>query len=363
MKHKIKIFTAFILSAALLLSAVGCTTSSSDDKVVTDALGREVAVPSKVEKAVAIGPGGLRLYCYAGDIEKLCGIEKTEQDGILGKAYMYANPTLVELPTIGLGGPANAPDPEKLIAAAPDVIFSTYASDASGADELQQKTGIPVIALTQGDTEPFDEKLNASITLIGDIMGTEKQAKKVVDYLNACKADLNERTAAIADADKPTVYYGAQGMKGTHGIESTTGGYMLFNAINTRSVVDTAGIKGYIMLDKEKILEWDPEIIFIDLGGLSLVKEDYKANPSYYAILSAFKNKKVYAQYPFNYYDANVEVAVLDIYYFGKILYPDQFKDVDIETKAKEIFETMVGTDVYSQYVKDFGELGLLKFE
>lgn len=364
MKHrKIKIIAVLVLSAFMLIGTTGCLGGSSKGREVTDMLGRKVTVPAKAEKAIAIGPGALRLYCYVGDVSKICGIEKMEVDSSLGRPYMYANPSLTKLTVIGLGGPANAPDPEKLIAADPDVIFSTYASNAAAADELQQKTGIPVIALTQGDTEPFDEKLNESLKLIGTIMDAEKKANTVVNYLNKCKNDLNSRVSKVADSDKPTVYYGGQGMKGTHGIESTTGGYILFNAINTKSVLDTAGIKGYVMIDKEKLLEWNPELIFIDLGGVSLVQQDYKNNPSYYAALSAFANNKVYSQYPYNYYDANIDVAVLDAYYMGMILYPDQFKDVNLQDKAKEIFTTMLGTNVYDQMVKDFGEMGKLSFK
>ena len=366
MKKKfLKLFTVLLLSGMLVLTGTGCSNGSSNGEVVTDLLGRQVTISSDVKTAVAIGPGALRLYCYAGDTEKLCGIEQIEVSDTLGRAYMIANTDLQSLLVIGAGGPANSPDAEKLIAAAPDVIFSTYATDASAADELQQKTGIPVIAISYGTTAPFSDQLNQSLTLIGQVMGTEKQASKVVDFLNNCKSDLNARTSNIADSDKPTVYYGAQSMKGTHGIESTTGNYSLFKALNTQSVVDTANISGYVMLDKEKILEWNPDIIFIDLGGLSLVQKDYAQNPSYYSALSAFQNGQTYSQLPYNYYSTNIDVALIDAYYMGKVLYPDQFKDVDITDFANKTFKTMLGTDkdIYTELVNSFGSLDQLNFQ
>lgn len=359
-KRILKSGSVLLLAIMLIASFTGCSKNSSGGEVVvTDLLGRQVTISSDVKTAVAIGPGALRLYCYAGDTEKLCGIEQIEVSDTLGRAYMIANTDLQSLTVIGAGGPANSPDAEKLIAAAPDVIFTTYASDASAADELQQKTGIPVIAISYGSTAPFSDALNTSLTLIGQVMGTEKHATEVVDFLNECKSDLNTRTSGIADSDKKTVYYGAQSMKGTHGIESTTGNYALFNALNTKSVVDTADISGYVMLDKEKLLEWNPDIIFIDLGGLSLVQQDCDTNPSYYAALSAFTDGEVYAQLPYNYYSTNIDVALIDAYYMGMVLYPDQFKDIDITEFANKTFKTMLGTDkdIYAELVNSFGAL------
>jgi iron complex transport system substrate-binding protein len=79
---------------------------------------------------------------------------------------------------IGPGGPNNAPDPEKLLAVKPDVIFTTYAADKAAADNLQSKTGIPVIALSYGKTSTFDPQVNASLLLIGKINGMDKRAQE-----------------------------------------------------------------------------------------------------------------------------------------------------------------------------------------
>jgi iron complex transport system substrate-binding protein len=116
---------------------------------------------------VAIGPGALRLYVYAGDLDYLVGIEQMDASDATGKPYMLANPELAKLPVIGQGGPNNAPDPEKLLTVAPDVIFSTYATEAAAADELQAQTGIPVVVINYGGfgiTSIFGEE-NSELSL------------------------------------------------------------------------------------------------------------------------------------------------------------------------------------------------------
>jgi iron complex transport system substrate-binding protein len=39
----------------------------------------------------------------------------------------------------------------------------------------------------------------------------------------------------------------------------------------------------------------------------------------------------------------------------GKVLYPDQFKDVEPEKKADEIYKLLLGKELYAQMAKDFG--------
>jgi iron complex transport system substrate-binding protein len=147
---------------------------------------------------------------------------------------------------------------------------------------------------------------------------------------------------------------GGMGMRGAHGIESTTGNFSIFNAINARNAVDEAGISEYIMLDKEKLLEIDPEYIFIDGTGLSLVYEDYAENAEFYNGLQAFKNNNVYMHMPYNYYYTNLGVAIADSYYIGSILYPEEFDDIDPGAKLDEIITTLLGAEVYEKMAETY---------
>ena len=75
-----------------------------------------------------------------------------------------------------------------------------------------------------------------------------------------------------------------------------------------QNVVSEAGIHEYVMLDKEKILEMDPEIIIVEAGGLPLILEDYESDPSFYEGLQAVKNNRLYLQLPYNYYSCNLSL-------------------------------------------------------
>jgi iron complex transport system substrate-binding protein len=365
-------FLAIVLLLVLCLPFLsGCNTggqAAADTITMTDLIGRQVAVPKTVARVVAIGPGALRLYVYAGNLDYVVGVEQIEVDSPIGRPYLLANPSLAELPVIGQGGPNNAPDPEKILTIAPDVIFSTYATDAGTADELQAKTGIPVVTLSYGGTgfgttPIFDQTVQNSLMLIGQITGQIGKAQAAVDFILQAQKDLEIRTKDIPDADRPTVYVGGLGSRGTHGIESTQGEYALLDVIYARNVVDETGKSGSIMIDKEKLLDWDPDFIFIDQGGFAAVLEDYQKNPVFYESLSAIQNGRVYSQLPYNYYNTNIGTAIADAYFLGKILYPEAFSDLDPAQKADEIYQALLGQPVYRQMAADFGGFGELNFD
>ena len=69
------------------------------------------------------------------------------------------------------------PFDEEIIKLAPDVIF--VVSDYTQADELQAKTGIPVVAVASPGL--FDGKMSASMDIIGQVLGKEDRPKKLMN--------------------------------------------------------------------------------------------------------------------------------------------------------------------------------------
>ena len=265
--------------------------SSRDEMItVTDLAGREITIKTPVDKVVAIGPGALRLVTYIDGLQRLAGVENMDKTLVAGRTYnMVFHDGLQQLPVIGQGGPDSVPDDERLVDINPDVIFMASLLDAAKADELQSKTGIPVVTLSYGQAGIFEEDVYASLELIGSVLDRKDRAGQVVDYIKGIQKDLKDRVKDISDEDKPTVYVGALGFKGGHGIESTRGNYPPFMAVDAKNVADVLEQTGSVMIDKEKLLEWDPEIIFLDKGNFHIVEEDYKKNSQFYNSLQAVK--------------------------------------------------------------------------
>lgn len=374
MKKMHLVFSLFILSFFLFAcgeeAAVQDTTMAEEevvveeDKTVTDLVGREVTIPADAKKYVCLGPGALRMYSYVADTENIVGIENIEKGKPL-RPYMLANPNLQTLDVIGAGGPNDAPDEETLLISDIDVIFTTYSVDATDSDQLQEKTGIPVVTLGAfSDIQLFAPGINESIELIGEVTGNEERAKEVVDYFTETKLDLENRVKDVKEEDKLLTYIGAKSRKGSHGIESTSGDYSIFNAIGARNAVTEAGINQYAKIDKEALLEMDPEIIFIDAAGLELVKEDYAANEGFYKQLQAFETGELYLQLPYNFYSTNFEIAIADAYYMGSILFPEEYSDIDPVEKFNQTTQKLLGEDLYEEIAQDYsGGFQKLTFE
>ncbi|AIF70113.1 hypothetical protein PAP_08660 [Palaeococcus pacificus DY20341] len=352
-----------LLSVFLVVASLsGCINESTQVNTslsVVDALGRSVELPKSVEKVVCAGPGALRLIVYLNASGMVVGVEDFEKNYPYGRPYAIAHPELRNLPSIGPGGPGKLPNLEALIELKPDVIFMTYV-DAKTADEIQEKTGIPVVVLSYGQLATFDdEELFNSLRLAGKILKKEERAEEVIAFIKNAQEDLIKRTEGV---ESPTVYVGGIGYKGAHGIESTEAKYPPFVVVHAKNVADKLG-DGHKFIDKEKLLEWDPEVIFIDDGGLSLVKDDYSKNKEFYNSLRAFKNGNVYGILPYNFYTTNIGTALADAYFIGKVLYPERFEDVDPAEKADEIYTFLVGKPVYNELIKQFGGFGKIDLE
>lgn len=317
--------------------------SSSDTRTVTDSAGRQVTIPSEVKSIVCLNVGALRYTCYMQAQDLVVGVEDYEQKPGISRLYNYVNfDRFSKLPVVGNNGEHYI---EEIIKVNPDVIIiSSYGS--MDADTLQGKTGIPVVTVPGSDTT-MDEGAYKTFRIMGEVYNKKDRADELCAYMDEVKKDLDTRTAGIKDEDKPSVYVGGVSFKGAHGFEGTEAGYGPFSIIHAKNLADETGQNGAFDIDLEKVLEWDPDIIFVDFNGMDLIKEDYASNADYYKNLTAVKENHVYSQISFRSSASNLETALADAYYAATIIYPEQFKDIDPIKKADEIFEKLLGTAAY----------------
>lgn len=336
---------------------------TKDRVVITDMAGRKVSIPKRIERVVPLG-GALRFIVYMQAFDKVVGIEAFEKKNKDNPARPYSlaiADKVDQIPAIGEGGPGDKlPDFEKVMAVRPDVIIA-MGLDMSVVETIAQKTGIPVIVLSYGGTGVLDFGLAVdSLRMLGRLLGKEKRAEELASFVNGIRDDLHKRTFRVTQ--KPSVYVGAVSYRGSHGITSTQGDYMPLKWINGNNIADEIKKTGHLFLDKEKILDWNPDIIFIDMGGVNMVRDDYQKNPDFYRKLKAVNKKTVFSILPFNYYHTNIEIALANAYYMGKVIYPSRFKDIDPAKKADEIFKVFVGVEAYNRLKKDYHGFGRVSF-
>ncbi|QYZ80358.1 iron ABC transporter substrate-binding protein [Methanofollis formosanus] len=347
--------------------------SAPETVTITDGAGRTVTVPTTVEHVVCSGAGSLRYLTYLGAQDRIVGvddIEKREQS-MDARPYFLANPQFKDYPLIGEF--RGHDDPEKILALQPDVIFKTYSTSGYDPEELQQKTGIPVVVLNYGDLSFHRDDFYQSLRTMGKVLGTDDRAEEVIAFFDERIADLDTRTKDVPDSEKTRAYVGGIAYAGPHGLQSTETSYAPFCFVNAVNVAyDTSKgpdeqLKSGTPVAKEKILEWDPEIIFVDLSTLQLTDGsnaigELKNDPSY-AGLSAKKNGEVYGVLPYNWYTQNHGSVLADAYYVGKVLYPDQFADVDPAAEADEIYTFLVKKPVFGEMNDGFQQMAFTKLD
>ena len=325
------IFISIILLLAFSLCS-GCTDSSSGAAdaasdmnremiTVTDALGRQVEVPKSPEHVICSGSGCLRLLSYLEAQDRIVAVDsvETRETPYEARPYAFANPQFrTDYPVFGEF--RGNDDPEKILTLEPqpEVIFKTYPESGYDPIELQEKTGIPVVALNYGDMVNNRDSLYQSLGIMGEVMGKEERAEEVIDFFDATITDLNQRTADVADEDKTSCYVGGIAFKGPHGIQSTEPTYPPFLFTNARNVAYDPMNLSAAEVSREMILEWDPEVIFVDLSTLQAEDEIsvlfQLQNEDIYRQLDAVSSGNVYAVLPYHWYTQTFGSVLADSY-------------------------------------------------
>jgi len=353
------ILIAGLFSAGCSAPAPAGTSSPEREMMtVTDMMNRTVTVVKDPQRIIGIGAGSLRMIVYLEAQDHVVGVDMREQtaqnassSGMpsgIDRPYNIAHPDLANRPFVG----AITGDPELIATQKPDVVFVTFLA-GKDAVALQEKSNVPVVALVSGDLGKNRQAFYSSLRTMARVMDREKRADEVITYINATLADLQKRTQDIPMDKKPKVYVGGIAFNGAHGFLSTDPAYAPLSMVNGNNVAAGAGSGGQIMIDKEKLLAWDPDVIFVDEASYNLVKEDLK-DPVYQS-LKAVKGGNVYGVMPYNWYANNYDTVLADAYYVGKILYPEQFADVDPAAKADEIYTILDGKPVYTEMKGIFG--------
>ena len=384
-----KKLTAFFLALAMLFAMVACGGNTANDtknnaqnsasadsaqdttpetRTVTDVWNREVEIPYEVKSIACVGSMAPRFAAYLDVVDMMVGSEDIDQ-GDVTILYDYHSAyydKLHALPSVGAGGGSgqNNAYAEQLITLMPDVILAGFSAEA--ADELQPQTGIPVVSVRYRINGFIDQGFYDVLRLFADVVGAQERCEEVLAFIDACKADLNERTKDIPEENKLRAYTGAVTFNGRHGFNHTYVNFPPFDAVNALNVADEllekqigdaqndaastgtafVGNSGF-EVDGEQIITWDPDIIFLDPGSMDLVSDEYAANPGFFDSLRAVEAGQVYTMPSSNYAGANIAYLIMNAYYAGTVLYPEAFADVDMAVKGGEILEAMVGMNSY----------------
>ena len=326
---------AVLVAVALALSFTGCTSQppahDAGGFVVTDCADRNVQVPDRVDSIAC-------LYAYTGHVCVLLGCE----DKICAVVNGLKRDHLMERKVEGL---ADMPSPyakgainiEELIAVAPDIVFlrADILQDEGELEKLDG-TGIPYVVVDY--TTAADQMY--SIEMMGECLGCIDRAKAYTDYYQATFDMVRERLADIPESERKTVFHSINEAVRTD-IPDTLS-YEVLQVAGCKNVVQSSeelqldGDKGNATV--EQIYVWDPDVILVNEPAAT----EYFKTDSKFSGLRAVRQGAVY-QLPVGIsrwaHPGSVESPIAALY-IAKLLYPDQFADIDIEQEVKSFYET-----------------------
>ena len=308
-------------------------------RIITDSAGREVEIPSEITKIAPSGPLA-QIVLYTVSPDKLAGLAADFSN----EAKQYIDEKYWGLPKFGQFYGKNASlNMEALIAEAPDVIIDIGEAKKTvkeDMDALQEQLNSPVIFV-----EATLPTMADAYEMLGDITGEKEQAGKLADYCRAEIGKADQNAAAIADADRKSVYFGL----GEDGLHTNAKGSIHADVIDRIGAVNAADVEavssgGGSEVSFEQVLLWNPDLIIVDSQKLY---DTLTADPMWQE-LDAVKNGKIFkiptAPYSFMSSPPSVN-RMIGIEWLGSLVYPEIYTS-DIREEVKNFYQLFYHIDV-----------------
>lgn len=253
-------------------------------RLVTDGAGRQVMVPVRPERVVALNASNIDLYIHAGG--RLVGRGTTETLSPEVKAAVE------EVPRVGI--PPN-PNLEQIVALKPDLVLGVNVPYHHALIPVLEKAGIPILLQT---LESYEEVLE-QLRFYGELAGEPEKATLVI-------AGIENQSRAVEEAvkgktpPKVLIVWGTTDSFSMALSGSFAGDLVKrLGGVNIADQVDRTGATGpYLPLSLEFVTKANPEaILFITHSSDTKVEEKFRGelgvHPAWRG-LAAVRENRVY---------------------------------------------------------------------
>ncbi len=312
----------------------------------TDVIGRVVEVPADASHVVVLPGPGLEKCMLLGAVDRLAGIYK-------GSATAWAKEVAPRVADLTLFESTKTPGIENILSLDAEFIFC---HDYAELTPLLEEADIPYVvtqcsgALPYDDLEGFLAFQKAEVMAFADAFGGEcvKAGEAWCDYFDKMVEYVRSRTDSISDEDRPVVYY-ARSDEGLVTFSQNSYPHYLVELAGGYYIAKETPVEMNSTLTIEKIMEWDPDIIFMGrMNDVSIVTE----NPAWNGI-SAVQNGAVYlCPTGVFHWDYSGE-SVLLMLYLAKTIHPELFEDLDLSAEIKYYYSTFYGYELSDEGVQE----------
>lgn len=235
---------ALLLSLLLIASlSLGCAAQNAGGAIlVSDMLGREVALQAPAKKIVALNPADCEILYAIGAGGALVGRGE----------YCSYPPEALDVASVQSGSETNL---EQIIALSPELVVMSTMTQAPEQVEALESAGIKVYISDAANVE----QVYQNITNLGALTGEVAEAAAVVDGMKTAFTSVEERASA-AGAEQKTVYFEVSPLE--YGLWTAGAGTFMDEIAAMLGLKNAfSDVQGWAEVSEEQVIERNPDYI------------------------------------------------------------------------------------------------------
>jgi iron complex transport system substrate-binding protein len=324
--------------------------SAREHRVVVDQLGRRVIIPKNVDRVVILMHHALDVAVELGAQDKIVGI-LSDWEKYLPSGFRKAWPEIDKVATPGdLRTSVNM---EALLKLKPDVVIITHYMMGRTGKQIEA-AGLPVVGLSfykagyeeasvlnpelKDPDRAYTEGMKEGVRLMGDILGKRDRAEKLLSYIFRNRKLIEERVGHLRKDQRVTTYMAYPKM-----FTMGTGKYASVIMERAGGLNVAMNISGYKQVSMEDVLRWNPRVIFTQ-ERYKFVAKEIKNSPVWKSVQAVLDNRVfITPEYVKPWGHPCPESIGLGELWMAKKLYPEKFKDIDMQAYADDFYRTFYG--------------------
>ncbi|QKY68690.1 ABC transporter substrate-binding protein [Lentibacillus sp. CBA3610] len=244
---------------------------------VTDALDYDITIDEKPERIVSLIPSNTEIAFALGLGEEIVGVSDNDN-----------YPEEVEEKERVGGMELNV---EAIIGLEPDLVLA-HASGAHNSEAaLKQIRDAGINVFVVHDAQDI-ESVYESIEQIAQVTGTQEKAEEIVSNMKDEFAALSEKTEAISDDERQSVFFEVAPAPEIYTAGKNTFFQDLLGIVNADNAAQEQD--GWVQIDPEAIVELNPDVIITTYGHYVDNPVEQVTNRDGWGDMTAVANEQVY---------------------------------------------------------------------
>ncbi len=314
-------------------------------RVVVDSLGEKVQIPDEITRASPMIPVLLQIsLMLAGEDKIIFNSPRMPPTPLMNKVFpkIQLNPNK---------SGSHSSSVETIIASNPQVAFGPVGAmfDENAKKQLEA-AGIAVVNIHKFTTT---DEIKQNVSIVGEIFGGKsvQKAREFNAYFDENVNFIRSKTAKIAPKKRVLSLSFRSGNFATISADDIGADYIrIAGGVNVSSELGKKDFKLSGTINEEQVIVFNPDVI------ITYTAQSAKAireNPAFKG-LKAIKNKQVFVVPAgvFLWGTRSAEGALQPLW-LAKMLYPELFKDLNLEQKVREFYARFYNYDLSEAELKE----------